>query len=66
MPITLKKAAEILDLNLKEAGSKMPRDTRDALLLAINSLKTVQFVRGGGEWSFTALFPGEAPEENPN
>jgi len=66
MPITISKAVEIIDLNVKEAGSKMPRDTREALLLAINALKTIKYVRGGGEWSFMALFPDEAPEENPN
>jgi len=66
MPITMTKAIEILNLNLKEAGIKMPRDTRDALNLAINCMHTIKYVRGGREWSFAALFPDEAPEENPN
>ena len=29
-------------------------------------MKTVKFVRGGGEWNFAALFPEEAPDENEN
>jgi hypothetical protein len=44
----------------------MPHDIREALSLAISCIETVKYVRGGGEWSFTALFPGEAPDENPN
>ena len=66
MPITLSKAIEILDLNVKEGHKSMPGDVKDALNLAINCMKTVKFVRGGRQWSFMALFPDEAPEENPN
>jgi hypothetical protein len=66
MPISLNKAVEILELNIKEAGTKMPRDTRDALSLALSSMHTVAYIRGGGQWSFDTLFPGEVPEEHPN
>ena len=66
MPISMSKSIEILELNMKEAHKSMPADVRDSLNLAINCMKTVKFIRGGGEWSFLALFPDEAPEENPN
>jgi hypothetical protein len=66
MPIKLSKAMEILELNMKEAHKKMPPDVRESLNLALNCMKTVQFIRGGGQWSFSALFPNEAPEESPN
>lgn len=66
MPITMRKAIEVLDLNAKEQHKNMPPDVRDALNLAINCMRTVKFIRGGGDWSFSALFPDEAPEENPN
>jgi len=63
MPITMKKAVEILELNVKEGSKKMPPDVRDALSLAISNMKTTQFIRSGGEWDLKAMFPGEAPEE---
>ena len=66
MPITLTKAIEVLDLNLKESHKTMPGDVKDALNLAINCMHTVKFIRSRGECSFTTLFPDEAPEENPN
>lgn len=66
MPITLPKAIEILDLNVKEGHKTMPEDVKMALSVAISSMKTVKFVRGGGDWNFAALFPDEAPEENEN
>jgi hypothetical protein len=66
MPIKLSKAIEILDLNAKEAGKKMPEDVRDSLNLAVNCMKTVQYIRHGGSWSFLALLPDEAPEQNEN
>lgn len=63
MLIKMQKAIEILDLNVKEGHKKMPPDVAAALNLAINNMKTVQYVRGGGPWDFKALFPGEAPEK---
>jgi hypothetical protein len=66
MPITMSKAIEILDLNVREDRKKMPQDVRDALNLAINAMKTINYIRKGGNWAFTALFPDEAPEKNEN
>jgi hypothetical protein len=64
--IKLSKAIEVLDLNVKEAHKNMPQDVKDALNLAINCMKTVQYIRSGGDWSFQALFPDEAPVEHEN
>ena len=61
MPITMSKAIEILDLNMKEAHKTMPADVKDALNLAINTMGTVVFMRKGGQWAINALFPGELP-----
>jgi len=63
MFIKMSKAIEILDLNVKEGGKKMPPDVKDSLNLAISTMKTVLFIRGGGEWDLKAVFPGEAPEK---
>lgn len=35
------KAQEILELNLKEAGSKMPPDTREALRIGVLGLNFI-------------------------
>jgi len=39
--MTLEKAIEILELNLKEAGDKIPPDCRKALKLGIEAMKRV-------------------------
>lgn len=62
MPITMSKAYEILDLNMKEAHKQMPPDVRESLNLALNTMKTVQYMRKGGVWDLHALFPNEAPD----
>jgi hypothetical protein len=62
MPITMAKAIEILDLNMKEAHKSMPGDVKDALNLAINTMGTVRYIRKGGQWSWTAPLPGEEVE----
>lgn len=62
MPITMRKAVEVLDLNAKEEHKKMPADVKDSLNLAINTMRTVLYIRSGGKWDLTALFPNEAPE----
>lgn len=62
MPITMAKAIEILDLNVVEAHKKIPPDTRTAICLAISTMKTVRYIRKGGQWDLHALFPDEAPE----
>ncbi|MBA7649168.1 hypothetical protein ES703_56962 [subsurface metagenome] len=36
-----KKAKEILELNVKEAGKSMPPDVKDALEVAIKSIDTL-------------------------
>jgi hypothetical protein len=66
MPITMSKAIEILDLNLKEDAKKIPHDVRDALYLAINTMGTVRYIRKGGTWDINALFPGEEAEPDAN
>ena len=62
MPITMSKAIEVLDLNMKEAHKSMPEDVKDSLDLAINTMRTVKHIRKGGEWSWHGLLPNEAPE----
>lgn len=63
MHITMKKAIEVLEINIKEGRKGMPPDVEDSLNLAISNMNTVLFVRHGGAWDFHALFPGEAPEK---
>lgn len=64
MPITMRKAIEVLDLNMQEAHKDMPADVKDSLNLAINTMGTIKFMRKGGNWDIHALFPGELPEQN--
>ncbi len=40
--ITIEKAIEVLELNLKEAGNKMPLDVRDALSLSMEAMKRIR------------------------
>lgn len=63
MPITMSKAIEILELNVREGHKTIPHDVRDAICLAINTMRTVKYIRKGGEWSLTAPFPDEELEE---
>jgi hypothetical protein len=63
MPITMRKAIEILDLNMKEAHKSMPTDVKDSLNLAINTMATVRFIRKGGQWDINTLMPGEEAEK---
>lgn len=60
--MTLPKAIEIMELNLKEAGSKMPPDCRDALQLHIEAAKRIQVGRSKGYDYFGHLLPGETVE----
>jgi hypothetical protein len=62
MPITLNKAIEIQELNLKEAGPKMPRDIRDATILGVEALKKWKLLREGRLGPIDPLLPGEEPE----
>jgi len=59
MQITLGKALEILQLNVKEAGKKMSPDTLASLKLLIALGLAVQYVRSDGSWDFHALLPDE-------
>lgn len=56
----LDKAKEILNLNLKEAGHKMPADCRDAVMLGIEAINRVQQYRLYPEFRNSALLPGES------
>lgn len=43
--MTIPKAIEIIDLNLKEAGDKMPPDVKDALELGKEALNYISLNR---------------------
>lgn len=43
--ITIKKAIEILDINLKEAGDSMPPDVKETLELSKLGFKLIIFYR---------------------
>lgn len=45
MKIQIPKAIEILDINLKEAGRKMPPDCQAAVLLSLDALAGLQAER---------------------
>jgi len=48
MGLTPDKAIEILELNLKEAGPKMPPDVKSALMYGIDGLKAFLHMRNHG------------------
>ena len=60
--ITLKKSIEILELNIKEAGKRMPPDCKEALQLSIEAMKRLQDYRRQGLVNPRRLLPGEADE----
>lgn len=60
--MTLDKAIEILDLNIKEAGKKMPPDVNAALGLGIQALKRWEIHRNECPGCFRELLPGETKE----
>jgi hypothetical protein len=62
MRIKMSKAVEILELNVKEAGKKMPPDVLAAVNLGVSTMKAVLLVRHGGSWDAHALLPDELPE----
>lgn len=62
--ITLKKAIEILELNIKEAGSKMPPDCRDALQLGIEALYRCQEFRKYTTPKVYMPLPGETDDNH--
>jgi len=63
--ITVAKAVEILDLNLREAGKKMPPDVRAALRLAVAALQRLQSDRQLHGGPLRVLLPGEDPDTPP-
>lgn len=62
MKITLSKAIQILDINLKEAAKSMPSDVKTTLELALDNLvglRTERYMFG-----YTRL--GQLPHEEPD
>lgn len=57
--MTIPKAIEIIDLNLKEAGDKMPPDVKDALELSKEALKRLLLCRTPERLYMGYLLPGE-------
>lgn len=58
--MNLPKAIEICELNIKEAGSKMPPDTLEALKLATASMKRILLARSYNDQHTLNRLPGEA------
>jgi len=56
---TLLKAAEILDLNLKEAGAKMSPDVKEAVLKGNEALVRLDYGRRTGSLFAQKLLPSE-------
>lgn len=56
------KAKEILELNIKLAGKKMPPDTLEALKLSIEAIKRVKACRPVDCYAPEILLPGETVE----
>jgi hypothetical protein len=61
MPISIVKATEILDLNVKEAGPKMPPDVKESLLLAIDAFSAIVAHRLSSTLPTILLLDHEAP-----
>ncbi|MBA7582536.1 hypothetical protein ES708_24466 [subsurface metagenome] len=57
----LPKVKEILDLNVREAGSKMPPDTLDALKIASHAISRIVTMRSYGINQAILPLPGENP-----
>lgn len=47
MPISLQKAAEIIGLNIMEAGKRMPPDVKDSLYVGLECIRLVTALRTG-------------------
>lgn len=60
--LTLTKAIEILQLNIQEAGNKMPPDCKQAIQLGIDALIRVLDVRRFPEASNWKPLPSETEE----
>jgi len=59
----LRKAREILQLNLTEADASMPPDVHDALEIHIEAISQLIRFRDGSKVDFTKLLPGETEEK---
>lgn len=57
--MNLKKAREILELNIKEAGKKMPPDVKSSLELGVLSIDFVTAWRAGRYFPPNYKLPGE-------
>lgn len=57
--MTADKAKEIIDLNIKEAGKKMPPDVKDALQLSSENLERLLYARIVPDAYYTRLLPSE-------
>lgn len=57
------KVIEILELNVKEAGKKMPPDVKDAVNIGIEASKRYYFLRSLSSIKAFPLLPGETLEE---
>ena len=60
--MNLQTAKEIIDLNIKEAGNKMPPDTLEALKLNSEADDFIIRNRGYGAVHIPNLLPSETPE----
>jgi len=59
MGLTLLKAAEILELNAKEAGPKMPPDVKESLFYGVDALRHMDYHRKAGHIFAQNLLPIE-------
>jgi hypothetical protein len=59
MGITLLKAAEILELNVKEAGGKMHPDCKEAVTMGADALRRLDYHRKAGHLFAQQLLPSE-------
>lgn len=60
--MTLPKAVEIVQLNIREVGSKMPPDCLNALKLCCESAQRIRVGRNNPGSLWTELLPGETDE----
>jgi len=63
-PMSLEKAIELLDLNLKVAGKSMPPDVKDALALAIAALHSILAQRQDPTIPPHTLLPNEKYDQD--
>lgn len=57
--MNLEKAKEIIDLNIKEAGKKMPPDVKTALILSSEADDRILKGRQRPDQYYTRLLPSE-------